>query len=118
MQPGFHPRTPMGDQLPGRFAGKCIGGPYAGQEIVGQSETLVVYWLEGALTREGRYEFLFGQWRWAGPSYRVSVGQKEGINADLLELARLRAALEFIASVQEPFLGSTAYLMWHKAREV
>ena len=33
------------------------------------------------------------------------------------EVDRLREALKFIADVQEPFLESTAYLMWHKARE-
>lgn len=33
------------------------------------------------------------------------------------EIERLRAALKEIAAFEGPFLASTAYVMWHKARD-
>lgn len=54
------------------FAGKCMGGPYAGQEHAHHDSVLHVIWLEGnplhdlAWKREGTYHFQNGVWLWGG----------------------------------------------------
>jgi hypothetical protein len=63
-----------------KFFGRCIGGPYAGQDYTHYASAFSVVWIEGnpmreiAFKREGCYEHFpngdTGAWRWRGPTYR------------------------------------------------
>lgn len=51
-----------------KYAGECVRGPYARQNLVHHAKRKVVLIKDGALVREGAYEFMDGIWLWDGPS--------------------------------------------------
>jgi hypothetical protein len=50
-----------------KFAGECRNGPYHGQKLAHWSKRKVVLIKDGAIIREGAYEFFDGVWLWCGP---------------------------------------------------
>lgn len=54
------------DEADERYGGRCIGGPYDGQHWMYPAKRMWVTTREGAIMREGYYEFGHSVWRWHG----------------------------------------------------
>jgi hypothetical protein len=61
-----------------RYTGECIRGPYTGKMLVNYSKQKPVLIRDGALVREGAYEFMDGVWIWDGPRVVTPTNQGGG----------------------------------------
>ena len=58
------------------YVGKCLGGPYDGEQRTHPKRTMTVLWLEGnplneiPFKRAGDYEWQPDIWVWQGPAYK------------------------------------------------